>query len=37
MDAPRTLFYRKHQHGGIVWFTYTMGASVFRRFGRIVR
>lgn len=33
----RALLIVHHQHGGIVWFSYTKGASVFCRFGRIVR
>lgn len=33
----RALFHLTYQHGGIVWFSYTKGPAVFRRFGRIVR
>lgn len=33
----RGIFTLRHQHGGIVWFTYTRGTHTFSRFGRIVR
>lgn len=35
----RGIFTLRHQHGGIVWFTYTRGKDrrTFSRFGRIVR
>ncbi len=33
----RARYHLRHQHGGIVWFSYTRGGAVFGRFGRIVR